>query len=519
MHFFWTKHAFGMLILASFSLTAKANKGLGEKPDSQALNQTSAWHLDAKLRTASIEPIASPTQFSGANIMSFKFDVTFKGAVPAVDGYLVVWKKDKSPIGDPVDGKNYTIGDAIGDGKVGYIGNDISYTQKGSIEAGSNYFYKIYSFNGLGNAVDYKSTYPLTGMITSSSNMMGNYYIGCDSSSEYFLDSLQARIRRQTSKISYANYTKTMIADFCYRDTANGQRVISCVYSGDQYSFTNFSWYTVGTFSREHTYCHSWMPTYNSTSGPEYSDQHHLFPTEQAHANGPRSNHPLGIVTAIYSTYYLAKLGNNANGKLVYEPQDKHKGNTARALLYMAVRYHGLNGKDWSFNQLNKNTLVALNEDSQSVALLLRWHAEDPVDSYEVARNDYIYSIQGNRNPFIDHPEYIEKINFHDISYSKNGSGADEIQMNVQRELSDSNIKIQVTPNPIKDQIILNMESRINHSSVINIYNLEGKLVWKQFIKINQGFNSLTIDSSPFASGIYYIKLDCHSTSVKVIKE
>ncbi|MBI3232781.1 MAG: endonuclease [Bacteroidetes bacterium] len=385
----------------------------------------------------------------------------------------------------------------------------------------STYYYKVFSYNGSASTINYKTTSPLTGSIASSNNMMGSYYSGCNTASNKFLDSLQAKIRRNTTKISYTNYTTTMIADFAYRDTSAGQRVVSCVYSGDNYVYTTFSWYTVGTFSREHTWCHSWMPTYSSTSGAEYSDQHHLFPTEQVHANGIRSNHPEGIVTTVTSSYLNAKIGTNANGNTVYEPQNSHKGNTARALLYMAVRYNGVSGNDWTFNYLNKTTLVALGEDSQSVATLLAWHAADPVDSYEVARNDYVYSIQGNRNPFVDHPEYVNYINFHNVTYSTTGSNKTNIGdlNNGVKNETNAPFKLYAMPNPFNGEVIVSMNSNENLNTAMNIYDITGKLIAQKNIAITYGFNAYTINAEDWPSGIYIIKIEGNGQVVKVVKE
>jgi hypothetical protein len=94
-----------------------------------------------------------------------------------------------------------------------------------------------------------------------------------------------------------------------------------------------------------------------------------------------------------------------------------HKGNAARALLYMSLRYDGLDSFNWTFDALNNVVLPGLSEAPQSVETLLDWHFSDLPDGYERARNDYIQSIQLNRNPFIDHPYWAEMINFHDLTY------------------------------------------------------------------------------------------------------
>ena len=241
-----------------------------------------------------------------------------------------------------------------------------------------------------------------------------SYYSLLDPSSTSFITDLQTKIRSPYTRISYDNYDETNVANFSSRDTTGGQRVVTCVYSGQNYLYTPpFAW---GEFSREHTWCHSWMPTYPSKTGDEYSDQHHLFPTNQNNANGVRNNHPLGEVTTVTSSYLLCSYGKNLSGKNVFEPKEGHKGDAARALLYMCLRYNGVNGNDWTFNTLNNSKLPSLGEAPQDLATLLQWHLQDPPDKWEVERNDYIESVQKNRNPFVDHPEYVNYINFNDVT-------------------------------------------------------------------------------------------------------
>ncbi|NUN70173.1 MAG: endonuclease [Bacteroidetes bacterium] len=206
------------------------------------------------------------------------------------------------------------------------------------------------------------------------------------------------------------------MSNFASRDTVNSQRVVTCVYSGHQYVYSGtFTW---AVFSREHTWCHSWMPSNPGEASDEYADQHHLFPTHQNNANSRRSNHPLGIVTTASYTYLQGKLGTNSSGETVYEPRDEHKGDAARALLYMSVRYDGIGGYNWTFNNLNNVILPGqgVPEAPQSLQLLLDWHKQDPPTKWEVDRNNYIESIQQNRNPFTDHPEYVDHINFNDLT-------------------------------------------------------------------------------------------------------
>ena len=247
-----------------------------------------------------------------------------------------------------------------------------------------------------------------------SLRIFSQYYSNIDPTSSSFIPDLENLIRSNYVKITYDNYKTTIIPDYESKDNGDGTRSVFGVYTGHEYVYTEpFAW---DTLSREHTWCYSWMPSHGSTSTDEYSDQHHLFPVHQNKANVRRSNHPLGIVQNVTYQYLDGKLGTNAAGETVYEPRDEHKGDAARAILYMTVRYDGTNGNTWNFDWLNNVKLPDLDEAPQSLEMLLQWHEQDPPDKWEIERNDYIYSKQKNRNPFVDHPEYVSYIDFNDLS-------------------------------------------------------------------------------------------------------
>lgn len=242
----------------------------------------------------------------------------------------------------------------------------------------------------------------------------GNYYNSISTSSITFINDLKNRIRNPYNRISYDSFDETNITNFASIDNGNGTKSVYCVYSGYEYIYTGtFTWITL---SREHTWAHSWMPTYPHTTNDQYSDQFLLFPTHNTNANNRRSNHPFGIVQNVTYQFLEGKLGTNSLGEIVYEPMDSHKGDAARALLYACIRYDDVSGNTWNFSWLNGTKLPSLGEDSQSVAVLYDWNRQDPPDKHEVERSDYVQSIQLNRNPFSDHPEYVSYINFHNLT-------------------------------------------------------------------------------------------------------
>lgn len=136
---------------------------------------------------------------------------------------------------------------------------------------------------------------------------------------------------------------------------------------------------------------HTWPQSFFNKQEPQRSDIWHLYPTD-SDANGRRSSYPFGVV--IGSPIWTeggSKLGHNAQGKIVFEPRDDHKGNVARSLFYFSVRY--------------KDPI-----DSMQEMVLRKWNQQDPPDELEKERANRIEKVQNNRNPFIDHPEYVGQI-------------------------------------------------------------------------------------------------------------
>jgi endonuclease I len=162
-------------------------------------------------------------------------------------------------------------------------------------------------------------------------------------------------------------------------------------------------------YNREHSFPQSWF----NSSSPMVSDLFHIYPTD-GKVNGMRGNYPFGEVgTATYTSQNGSKLGNSAStgySNIVFEPIDEYKGDFARSYFYMATRYENVI-VSWQNNTgadevLNGTTYPCY--DQWFIDLLLAWNAADPVSQKEIDRNNTIYtSFQHNRNPYIDHPEYV----------------------------------------------------------------------------------------------------------------
>jgi endonuclease I len=164
-------------------------------------------------------------------------------------------------------------------------------------------------------------------------------------------------------------------------------------------------------YNREHSFPQSWF----ATASPMVSDVHHVFATDKF-VNAQRGDLPYGTVSVPNWTSLLGgKRGpSSASGYTgtVFEPVDEYKGDIARAQLYMATRYENLVA-GWQ-NNATANNVLAGNifpaYDAWYVNLLLSWHNLDPVSDKEIKRNNAIYALQNNRNPFVDSPQFVQRI-------------------------------------------------------------------------------------------------------------
>ena len=183
-------------------------------------------------------------------------------------------------------------------------------------------------------------------------------------------------------------------------------------YYWDMYS--NYKRTVWSGMNREHSLPKSWWSTAPETT-EAYSDLHNLYPSD-ATANSAKSNYSIGEVagTPEYSNG-VVKVG--ANGfpgysGTVFEPADEYKGDFARDYMYVVTCY-----QDYANNWRSTGTQSMLLGGSTypvfkpwAINLLLKWIRQDPVSSKEINRNNAVYSLQNNRNPFIDHPELAEYI-------------------------------------------------------------------------------------------------------------
>jgi endonuclease I len=208
--------------------------------------------------------------------------------------------------------------------------------------------------------------------------------------------SLHTIISSQT-KISYsAVWNALKVTD---QDPNNSNNVI-LLYSGVSRS-KSLNGGDLGDWNREHTWAKS-HGDFGEVTGPG-TDLHHLRPAD-VQVNSIRGNKDFDNGGSTVSGG-----GGSLTDSDSFEPRDADKGDVARMILYMAVRYDGGDG----FADLEPNEKVSNGSAPYmgKLSVLKQWNEQDPPSAFEEKRNQAIYdTYQHNRNPFIDHPEWVEAI-------------------------------------------------------------------------------------------------------------
>jgi endonuclease I/chitodextrinase len=183
--------------------------------------------------------------------------------------------------------------------------------------------------------------------------------------------------------------------------------------SSDPYNFTPVSdqcgtYSTEGNcYNREHIVPQS---LFNEAS-PMRNDIHFIRATD-GKVNGMRSNYPFGKVgSTTFTSQNGSKLGSSTSSGFsgtVFEPIDEFKGDVARMIFYFVTRYQNQLSSFSSGSMLGSSAFPGL--QTWELNVLLAWHNQDPVSQAEITRNNASYTFQGNRNPFIDNPAYVNQI-------------------------------------------------------------------------------------------------------------
>ena len=421
-------------------------------------------------------PFSNPKSFLINDLKSYKVSVSFS-TVNSVNKYIAFYSLTKSTHLKNKISNLVNVGDSLClNTKICFIGNDSIFEING-LRANNTYWIYVISVKDTSGYYVFSTLNALEIKVTTPSGDCNNYYDEIIPSAPNFIQVLSEKINPH-NVISYSNYKNSLLEQYEKHDTLNGKKFVVCAYSGDIVVYDPpFDWNKLG-LSREHTFAHSWMPSYpaNSSAKPEYSDLHNLYVTNLEKANSVRSNHPFGEVTdSLIFSFKEGKLGYNGS-KIVYEPRDLHKGNVARAIFYMSVAYNGIQSLSWK---------IPAYQDQE---VLKKWHFEDLPDNYEIARHEFIYNIQGNRNPFIDSIQFACFIDFSKLLSNKNR--CENLQIDELPFLKTSLIQC--------DNNWLFVDSKINN---LSITDLTGKTV---FTLDDNDVNQ--IDISSLTSGFYLLR-------------
>lgn len=220
--------------------------------------------------------------------------------------------------------------------------------------------------------------------------------------------------KTHTNKLSYSDVWGALKK----ADKGEGDNVV-CIYTGVLHSFSKQDTGSAGAdiWNREHVWPNS--KGFGNKSHVAYSDIHHLYASNK-NINATRANKDF-VDFDLYTSENIKPSGHDNYGNQwndsFFEPRDEVKGDLARALFYLVIRYDGdVCGKCNLDLELVKGSSIPLNQTYDQIGRLgdlpslIKWHFEDPVSEAEIARNEIVYGIQGNRNPFIDHPEIIDTL-------------------------------------------------------------------------------------------------------------
>lgn len=216
------------------------------------------------------------------------------------------------------------------------------------------------------------------------------------SDTEAFKSSLSTIINTGAKKLSYSEIW-TVVEN---ADKSSNEGYLKCFYTGQDLRITSSN----RSYNREHVWAKS--HGFPNTSDTPYTDAYHLRPTLIS-INSSRGNSDFGEVdhtTASkdnYGNYWIST---------IFEPRDEVKGDVARILLYMETRYYSTSPYNLELVKADVTASSDSNGKLGNLDTLLKWNYQDPVSDEEISRSNIIYDYQNNRNPFVDHPEFVDII-------------------------------------------------------------------------------------------------------------
>ena len=445
------------------------------------------------------EPTAQPTNLrKDVYDKPWVFDIRFDGA--GANGYLVL-RSTEPIVATPVDGVAYTKGQGLGNAKV-FSADASTFVRIREAGAGVEYYFAIYAYNITGTntaTTNYLQANPLTGTLRSLDNNYGGYYSGINFGAPTVVTDLKNLINPHTI-VTYANFVSTIVREFHERDTSNNQKVVNCQYSNEYLVYSGSFGLGTYNYSREHRMPFSWINFSGITRAdfeiaPEGCDIHALELVNND-VNFNRSNHPLSnsVVTPLY-TYLEFRQGKDSRNKDVADIMDSRQGDAARAKFYMMLCYNGKYGQNWGLANLLSDS------DNQELQKLVDMHFADLPDAFEKARHEYVYSKQGNRNPFIDFPELVNCIDLNDMTLK-----GDCLQAVGVAEVGQQ-LDFTLYPQPTADLLNITFTSPANVLATFTVYDLAGRQIDATPYSLVSGGQTLLYSTAALVPGYYVFAL------------
>ncbi|MES2138124.1 MAG: endonuclease [Bacteroidota bacterium] len=293
--------------------------------------------------------------------------------------------------------------------------------------------------------------------------------------------------------------------------------------NGSNYTFTIFTNQCGSAsaegdcYAREHLTPNSWWGGIDNLANPQYTDLHHLFPADQ-YVNNKKSAHPLGQSTApTWTSSNGGKIGPCSwpgYTGTIFEPINEYKGDFARATFYIAARYMD-SLSIWVTRYPSTEAQYVINSSGNNfkqwyIDMLITWSNNDPVSQKEIERNNAIYynTPQTNRNPFVDHPEYVCEIwtstsctdapsitNIANNPISPNSSNSVSVTGNVTDNGSVTSVTLQwcTDGTSFGDTITMNVSGAPNYMTASSIpANAGGTTIYYTITAIDNESNTST---------------------------
>lgn len=455
------------------------------------------------------QPANQGTNMTFLGLKAYGLVMRFDASADA-EKYLVL-RSTENITAVPVDGDDYVVGEHLGNAKVFFNGEKKGIYQFRESLANTTYHFAVFAYNepSSGTSPDYKTDNPLKGSQATLGKTFDGYYDNYRIDTEDAIDDLSSLLKSHTD-LGYGDYDENVIVNVLQKDTAViesgdlvSRKYVVCEYSNaiDVFEESN-GYYDFSIFNREHVTARAWMPSSPGSNDDqdETSDYYNLFLVKGDVNQNLRSNYVFDEVVTVSATDNDSKRGDNVDGLVSFEPKESIKGDVARTLFYQIVTYDGVGGS-WAFNNLSTYG------DDQDVALLVQWHAQDPVDDFEIARNEYINDVQGNRNPFVDNPDWVSCIDFKTLTL--NGTcpldTATVIPIDPSLAITDlnDNNNLVVYPNPTKSNGFVKLVNNENILS-LSLMNLNGEKMPLDY-DLNNNISTYVVGN--LSSGIYFMKV------------